>query len=463
MKRFEIFFGIIKAPIDAIMTIIAFLAAYELRLITEPIKGIAKPIDYAVLPTLTEYLHFSLGAVITLLVIFAIGKMYTLKTTLKFSKESKKVLILCVIWAMAIITYFFFTRTFPFSRLAMIYSWALTLIFIIFGRGIIRIIQRAFLKKGIGKRRLLFIGNNNITKELTEILEKDLRYKIVGAVDKIDQLKQIIKRRKIDEIIQTKEMQAEEIIELCDLNNVNYRFTPDLLEVRRTNIEIETLGAIPIINLKHTPLDGWGKVAKRIMDVTGATLGLIITSPILLVTAIAIKFDSEGPVLFSKLDDGKPAKRVGQFGKRFKFYKFRSMRPKTDTLRYTKLKKQNLRKDGPLIKIKNDPRITKVGRFIRKYSIDELPQLINVLSGNMSLVGPRPHLPEEVARYRNHQRFVLTIKPGLTGLAQISGRSGLQFEEEVKLDRFYIENWSMWRDIKIIARTIGVIAKGYKE
>jgi lipopolysaccharide/colanic/teichoic acid biosynthesis glycosyltransferase len=139
------------------------------------------------------------------------------------------------------------------------------------------------------------------------------------------------------------------------------------------------------------------------------------------------------------------------------------MFPKTDSLRYTKLANSNMRTDGPLVKIKDDPRITRIGKFIRKFSIDELPQLWNVVVGNLSLVGPRPHLPEEVAKYEKHHKFVLTIKPGLSGLAQISGRSELSFEDEIKLDKYYIENWSMWLDIKIILKTFLVVLMGYKE
>lgn len=470
MKRFEIFFGIIKIPVDFVMTIMAFLAAYQLRLITEPIKGIAKPIDYSVLPTLNEYLIFSRNAGLVLLIIFTLGKMYSLKSTSKFSKETRKSLVLCGVWAMTIITYFFFTRTFPFSRLAMLYSWGLTLIFIIFGRALIRLVQRGCQKIGMGQHRLIFIGNTNITKELNAILCADSSYKILGIVAEnsaIKDLEKIIRKHEIDEIIQTKsdssDAQNESILEFCEFHHIDYRFVPDLIAVRLSNVETNTIGGIPIISIKQTPLDGWGKVTKRIVDIIGAILGLILLSPIMLLTAIAIKIDSRGPILFSKLEDGSPTKRVGQKGKLFKFYKFRSMYTNTHSLRYTELAKNNLRKDGPLMKIKNDPRITSVGRFIRRYSIDELPQLWNVLIGNMSLVGPRPHLPEEVAKYKNHHHFVLTIKPGLTGLPQISGRSDLSFEEEVKLDRFYIENWSIWKDVKIIFRTLGVILKGYQE
>lgn len=477
MKRFEIFFGLIRIPFDFIMTMLAFLAAYELRLITEPIKGIAKPIDITVLPTLREYLNFSTNLALALVIIFAIGKLYTLKTTHRFNKEAKKIFSLSIIWGMFILSYFFFTHSFPFSRLAIAYSWGLTLLFIIIGRGIIKMIQTAFLKNGIGRRRLVFIGNNTITDELYLELKKDPSYKILGVIGKkrnspakllgnIDEIEKILKRRNIDEVIQTHsdldETKSAHILELCDIHHINYRFIPNLVEVRRSNISIETFGSIPIISINPTPLDGWGKVIKRGTDVIGALTGIIILSPILLVTAIAIKVDSKGPILFTKLDDGSPVKRIGQRGKAFKHYKFRSMHPNTDTLRYTKLAKHNTR-TGPLVKIKNDPRVTRVGRFIRSYSIDELPQLWNVLIGNMSLVGPRPHLPEEVANYEKHHHFVLTIKPGLTGLPQTSGRSDLDFEDEVKLDRYYIENWSLLLDIKLIIKTIFVVLKGHQE
>ncbi len=479
MKRFEIFFGIVKIPVDFISTVLAFFVAYQLRLVTEPITGIAKPIDYSILPTINEYLNFSINAAIALVVIFALGKMYGLKSTFRFPKEIRKTFILCGIWAMGMITYFFFTRTFPFSRLAILYSWVLTIIFLIIGRAAIRLIQRIFLNAGIGKRKLIFIGSGNIADEIYKNIRTNKYYNILGIIGETsahsklkilgptNELEEIIKKYKPDEIIQTKsqlgEKQDEEILEFCELNHINYRFIPDLLDVRRTNIAIETIGGIPIINIKPTPLDGWGKVYKRLLDIIGALFGFIVFSPIFLLTTLAIKIDSRGPILFSRLDDGSPAKRIGQYGKPFRFYKFRSMKNKTDSLRYNELAENNLRKDGPLVKIANDPRVTRVGKFIRRYSVDELPQLWNVLVGNMSLVGPRPHLPEEVANYKTHHHFVLNIKPGLTGMAQISGRSDLNFEDEVKLDRFYIENWSIWMDLKIIFRTLVVVLKGYQE
>ena len=481
MKKSEIFFGLLKIPTDFIASVLGFFAAYNLRLITEPIPGLAKPIDYDVLPTIREYFDFSAYAALALIAVFALGKMYNLKSTFKFSKEIQKVILLGIVWTMLIITYFFFTRSFPFSRLGMIYSWAIAILFVILGRAIIKIIQRITLKLKIGQRRVLFIGNNEVTNQLIKKLSKNPSYRILGVIARgsvpvgkfkiiggISQLEYISKRRKVEEIIQThsniSETRSKDILKFCDEHHIEYSFVPDLMEVQRTNIELQTIGAIPLITLRKTSLDGWGKVAKRIMDILGSTLGLILLSPILLITAIAIKLESKGPVLFSRLDDGTPVKRVGQHGHLFHFYKFRSMRDKTHHMRYSdELAAQNIRKDSPLVKIKDDPRVTRVGRFIRKCSIDELPQLWNVLIGNMSLVGPRPHLPEEVAKYKGHHKFVLTIKPGITGLPQTSGRSDLDFETEAKLDRFYIENWSIWFDIKLVFKTIGTLLKGYKE
>jgi len=210
---------------------------------------------------------------------------------------------------------------------------------------------------------------------------------------------------------------------------------------------------VPLVEVKKTPLDGWGRILKRLFDLIVSAGLIIMLSPIMLAVALLIKLDSPGPLFFAKLDDGTPLRRVGVAGRLFCYWKFRSMRPYSDSLRYTELSGQNLRNDGPMVKIKDDPRVTRVGKYLRRWSLDELPELFLVLRGKMSLVGPRPHLPEEVAKYEGRHKKVLTIKPGITGLAQVSGRSDLSFEEEVKLDVFYIENWSLWRDIVILIRT----------
>jgi exopolysaccharide biosynthesis polyprenyl glycosylphosphotransferase len=214
-------------------------------------------------------------------------------------------------------------------------------------------------------------------------------------------------------------------------------------------VNITTLGGVPIFEIQKTKLQGWGHIYKRAFDILMSLFFIIITSPIMIATAIAIKLDSRGPVFFSY-------ERIGRYGKPFRYFKFRSMVKDAHTLRFDpEFVKQvdDQRKGTPLMKFAEDPRITRVGKSIRKYSIDEFPEFFLVLSGKMSLVGPRPHEPEEVSRYKKHHKRVLDIKPGITGLAQISGRSDLNFEEEVTLDTTYIENWSLWTDIQVVAKT----------
>jgi exopolysaccharide biosynthesis polyprenyl glycosylphosphotransferase len=480
MKLSEIILGLLKIPVDFVAGVLAFLVAYQIRTKTDLIPGIELPLDITSFPPLNEYYQFSAVAVAVLIILFSANRAYSLKKHIKLSREIGQVFLITATWLMIIIAYFFIIRQFPFSRLALAYSWFLAAIFISLGRSIIKLIEFMLLKANIGKRELLFIGANEITERLALAMKKDIKYSIVGVIDdipeetgklkflgKVNQLQEIIKKHRVGEILQTKSdlssAQASDILDFCRENHIIYQFVPDLLSIQQTNIEVETLKGIPIINLKPTPLDGWGRVLKRLFDIISSAIGIIIFSPILLITAIVVKLDSKGTIFFKYLDDKSRVKRVGQHGRLFNFYKFRTMHPNTHNLRYTKLAKKDTRKDTPLVKIKDDPRITRVGKFLRKTSIDELPQLFNVLIGNMSLVGPRPHLPEEVEKYEKHHKFVLTIKPGITGLAQISGRSDLDFEEEIQLDTYYIENWSLWKDIKIIFKTFGVLLKGYQE
>jgi exopolysaccharide biosynthesis polyprenyl glycosylphosphotransferase len=189
-------------------------------------------------------------------------------------------------------------------------------------------------------------------------------------------------------------------------------------------------------------------IAKRALDIIASTLGLIILSPILLVVAILIKLESKGPAIFSQ-------KRIGLNKKEFKMYKFRSMVQNAEELK-EKLAKEN-EMSGPMFKMKNDPRVTKVGRFIRKTSIDELPQLINVLKGEMSLVGPRPSLPKEVSKFEPWMLRRLSVKPGLTCYWQVSGRNNIDFEDWMKLDLQYVNDRSFWLDLKLILKTATVL------
>lgn len=467
MKRSEIIFGLLKIPVDIIAILGAAITAYELRKVVEPIPGLRFPVDIQIFQPFNEYMRFSAIAAAGLLVIFVFSKMYSMKITITIWREILKIFIATSIWLMAIIAYFFVIREFPFSRLELGYTWLFTIAFVSFGRILIKMIQRVCLRFGIGKINVLVLGETNMAMLVCGALVKQKPYNVLridGGIRIIEDLETAIKSIKIDEIIQSKSsIPKSDILQFCRENQIIYRFIPDLVEAQQTNIDVHEINSIPVIALKPTPLDGWGRVSKRIFDIAAATLAIAITSPILLATAILIKATSAGPILFARRDDGSPVTRIGQNSKPFKFYKFRTMHPGTDNLRYTLLASQNLRQNSPLVKIKNDPRVTKLGKFLRKTSLDELPQLWSVLAGHMSLVGPRPHLPEEVEKYKNSDRFVFTIKPGVTGMAQIKGRSDLDFETEMKLDAYYIRNWSIWLDIKILLKTFGALFKSYEE
>jgi exopolysaccharide biosynthesis polyprenyl glycosylphosphotransferase len=477
MKKSEIAFDILRVPTDFFMVILGFIAGYKLRLQGDFIPGVHFELNPDLLMPAKEFTEYSIIFAALLVIVFALFGLYSLKNTDRTLDELKKVTAYSLVWILVMLAYFFIVREIFFSRLVLGFSVIITILLLITTRIILNQVEYAFLNAGIGQRKVLLIGANKITKQLAENFIKDPHYKPVGYLSQksieipglkklgsLKELKRIVRKYKVEELIQTSqdltELEDHEILAFCQENHLEYRFVPDILEVEKSNIEIRAVGGFPLIHLKPTPLDGWGKVYKRIFDFTASGLGLIILSPLLLLIAIIIKFDSRGPILFSRLDDGSPAYRIGQKGRRFKFYKFRTMKDKCHSMRYEELAEQNAR-SGPLVKIKNDPRITRFGRFLRKTSVDELPQLWNVLVGNMSLVGPRPHLPEEVEKYEDHQRFLLTIKPGITGLSQISGRSDLAFEEEVSLDSFYIKHWSPFFDLKILFKTIFVLLKGY--
>ncbi len=212
----------------------------------------------------------------------------------------------------------------------------------------------------------------------------------------------------------------------------------------------ENISNLIAIEYKHSKLDGRSIVMKRILDVIIASFGIIILSPIMFIVWILIKIDSKWPVFFRQ-------KRVGQNWELFTFVKFRSMVKSADAMKKDLLKK-NERK-WPLFKIKNDPRITKLGKFLRKSSIDELPQLFCVIAGNMSIIWPRPHLPEEVKNYKTRQKRLLSVKPGISGYAQVFGRDSLSFDEEAKLDLYYIQNRNIFMDLYVIFGTFKVVFK----
>jgi exopolysaccharide biosynthesis polyprenyl glycosylphosphotransferase len=230
--------------------------------------------------------------------------------------------------------------------------------------------------------------------------------------------------------------------------NVGLIMAPALTDIAGPRIHTQQVAGLPLIHVTTPTLEGGQRVAKRMFDVLVSTLLILAVSPLMALIAILIKLDSRGPILFRQ-------NRVGIEGKLFGMLKFRSMVVDAE-VRLADLTHQN-QASGVLFKIKNDPRVTPMGKFIRKYSLDELPQLFNILAGSMSLVGPRPPLPREVEAYEHDVRRRLLVKPGLTGLWQVSGRSNLSWQDSVRLDLYYVENWSLAGDLIIILRTVRAV------
>lgn len=464
LKKAELIFSVILVPLDFLMLIFAALAAYFLRFQT---LAEVRPIIYEM--PFWEFTNIASGMAAAWLIIFALSGLYTIGGTRRVLDEVAKIFLACSAGLAFIIMLFFFERDLFSSRFIILAAWAIAIVFVSFGRLAVRFVQRILFRRGVGVHRVVIIGEDKNTDILVSEFYKNpgLGLKAVKRYAKFDEnaaleIEELYKVSGVDEIIQMGSASREEtlnLIDFCNDRHIVFKYSADLFAVSAAKIDIRDYAGVPVAEIKRTRLEGWGRIYKRIFDIVFSLALLVILSPIMILTAIAIKIDSRGPVFWSRLDDGSKVKRVGQNGEPFNYFKFRSMKPGTHHLRYTELSEQDFRK-GPLVKIKDDPRVTRVGKIIRRLSIDELPELFLVLAGKMSLVGPRPHLPEEVAKYKKHHKKVLIVKPGISGLAQISGRADLDFEDEVKLDVYYIENWSLKLDLYILFKTPFVVFFG---
>jgi exopolysaccharide biosynthesis polyprenyl glycosylphosphotransferase len=420
-----------------------------------------------------QYLNIVMLLAIFWIVIFAFAGLYAIHSARKFVKEIYRVISACSTGLMLIVILIFFQRQLFDSRFIVLAAWVLAIFYVSIARGIIRGVQRLMLARGIGTKKVVIVGASKTSDFLVGSFSSNKNYgfEVVKRAQDFElstakELEEFLQLNKVDEIIQAdpnlSKSETLRLYDFADEHHLTFKYVADLLGTKVLKTELAEFAGLPIMEVKRTPLDGWGRIIKRIFDFVISLILIIIFSPIYLLTAVIIKLDSHGPVFFSHRDDGSPLFRVGQGGKLFRYFKFRSMRDRSDSMRYKELADLNIRQGGPLVKIKDDPRVTNFGKFIRRFSIDELPELFLVLTGKMSLVGPRPHLPEEVAKYERHHKKVLTLKPGITGMAQISGRSDLSFEEEVKLDTYYIENWSFLLDLTVLLRTPLAVLKNRK-
>jgi exopolysaccharide biosynthesis polyprenyl glycosylphosphotransferase len=313
-------------------------------------------------------------------------------------------------------------------------------------------------------RRILIIGGGSIARSIAQALRNDPLHRatVCGFVDddqplsptvlgRIADLDWLARSEFIDEVILALPGQPDKsrkAAEAAFRNHLDIRAVPDLPPGPWPDSGVDRIGEVPVITLHREPLPSAALFLKRLLDVTGAAVGLVLASPLMAIIALLIRLDAPGPVIYS-------AERTGAKGRRFRCYKFRSM--VTDAAQLKEELRARNQRQGPIFKIDDDPRITRIGHFIRRYSLDELPQLWNVLSGEMSLVGPRPHPVDEVNHYELQQFRRLDVKPGITGLWQITARDCPSFELNMHLDLTYIENWSLRLDLRILASTVRVL------
>ncbi len=468
MKRSELLFDAALVPIDFVMLVLAGIVAYYLRI--SPYVQRVRPAVFQLDLPLIDYLQLLSIVAAVIISIFALQGLYAMQVTRRLLDELTRIFSGITAGFMLIIVYIFLTAELFQSRFILLAAYGAAIILVMFGRYFVRRLQVFFLKRGFGIHRVVLVGNGRASWQLSEVFRKrpHMGYRVVGIPEVVrwDVLENIYQNAGIDEVIQTDPSMPEEdnlvLLDFCDKYKIDYKYVPNLFETHAANVQFRSMGGIPVMELQRTPLEGWGRVAKRAMDIAGAALGLIVLSPLFILTALCIQLDTAGPIFYRQT-------RLGRNTKPFQIYKFRSMKKEyctgeayggmTAKQFEEKLRKETNERTGPLFKMRRDPRVTKVGRFIRRWRMDELPQLFNVLRSEMSLLGPRPHLPEEAQKYDKYHRKLFTIKPGMSGMAQVNGNAGLSFEQEAKLDIGYIENWSLWLDIILLLKTFTILTR----
>ena len=354
--------------------------------------------------------------------------------------------------------------------------------FLVFGiTGIVLMAEKAALiyalrfvrKKGYNTRNLLIVGTGSKAIQLLGVIKErgELGYDVIGLIDDervgqvfegvkvlgaLKDIQDILHGNVVDEVIFMVQRaglgKIKEAINDCELEGLKVSISVDFFEARFSRIQQTELHGFRMLTFESAPSAAWGLFFKRLFDVAASGLALVILSPFLLAVAIIIKMTSEGPVFFRQV-------RCSLNSRKFILYKFRTMTNDAESRLSELLLRNEMR--GPAFKLKDDPRVTKIGRILRKFSMDELPQLWNVFKGDMSLVGPRPPIPGEVEKYESWHRRRLSMRPGLTCLWQVSGRNKItNFDEWARLDLSYIDNWSIWLDGKILCKTIPAVLFG---
>ncbi len=470
---------------DILLSAFCFLAAFMFR----SGKSVVSDDGWGWSQDFSPYAGILAFAVVARALMLLYQRVYDLGGAFTYTREAIKVFkailvssLLIVAWAFLFRGGFAF-REFSYSRGVFLIDFGIALgAFTLFHLSI-RALQARFRERGINLIPTVVVGNNSEAMQtITELTERrHLGYRVIGMIadsppetpaegaampallGSVDELSDIIRELEIQEVIITdtsikSERLFDAMMAVGRSQRVEFRFAPSLFDLLPQKTSVDQIGVLPMVRLFRDPLSDGQRLVKRLSDIVIATIAAIVSAPIWLAAAIAVKLDSPGNVMFRQ-------ERVGMDGRVFLCYKFRTMRSDADDSLHREAYTKNIagRSDGDSAlhgKVKDDPRITRVGSWLRRSSIDELPQLINVIRGDMSIVGPRPPIPYEVEQYEPWHRKRLDMKPGITGLWQVSGRNRLTFEEMVRVDLYYIENWSLLLDLRILLLTIPAILRG---
>lgn len=456
---------------DALAITLAFSIAYILRVTVNH-----RPLSADV--HAHSYLVIVVGLLPFWILIFGLLGLYNARFYDKRFSELGRLLVACFVGILFVISYSYITDTviFP-ARLVTLYGFGLAFFFVLLERTLARGLRRQLFSYGLGINNVLLVGDTKTTQRLLDALGDTgvTGYKILGVVGGVKhKLKQQdsyreyksfadaishLRGRPLHTIIQTELYAAsannDEILTYAQENHAAYRFVPGNSELFVGKIEVDLFHTIPVIAVHQTALIGWGRVVKRLADVFFGGLVLLIASPFMLLIAVAVKFTDGGPVFFRQ-------DRLSRFNTPVRIFKFRTHNRKYSGLEpeaaFRKMDRPDLlkeyRENGD--RLPRDPRVTAIGHFLRRTSLDELPQLINVVRGDISLVGPRALVAYELDQ-SDQKNLILSVKSGMTGLAQISGVSDLSFAERRKLDLYYVQNWSFWGDVVILVKTFWVV------
>lgn len=453
MQKNDIIFSALRIPIDFMLLLCAGACAYLLR-----VSGVVAE-TYPVLFSIS-FLDFMGTMVVVALILMSImllAGLYNVSSRTKIVHEVLWVASTLSVGVALIVVVLFFQLIWFDSRFIILVGWMFAVVFVVLGRIALQALHLHIIKRyGIGRTNVLIIGEKQYSSHIRRALLA--KYKngvsIVGELPSLEfnLLRTLHNTRNIHQIIMAGPQQDREdmarLMSFCENNFIQFSYTPDLFDSLLADMDFDIVGGVAIVSIHATSLQGWQLVIKRGFDVVGSVVLLVFLCVPFLLIAFLIKWESKGPVFLKTT-------RVSQ-NKNFQLYKFRSMINNAHLLKKY-LAQHNERGDGPLFKMTNDPRITKFGSFLRKTRIDELPQLFNVLKGEMSLVGPRPHEREEVIHYRARHKKVFYVKSGVTGFAQVNGAQNLSFEEEIRLDRYYIEHWSLKLDMIILFKTMLIL------